>query len=144
MASAQVSGLICNFFKKRNFIPFFLTFWYQSVDPENNPTPPDLENIAIQPLGDKETWYQEHIQGCVDFYGEKGTRCVDNERERIDMNLRQPQSMRVSELSFLFFIQFCPCSSIQLLPRITQLCSLDYLSFEELYKIRLYKDSCPR
>mmetsp|Transcript_6355 Transcript_6355/g.9783 ORF Transcript_6355/g.9783 Transcript_6355/m.9783 type:complete len:446 (-) Transcript_6355:1110-2447(-) len=65
-----------------------------NVDPENNPTPPDLKNIAIQPLGDKETWYQKHIQGCVDFYGEKGTRCIENERERIDMNLRQPQSMR--------------------------------------------------
>mmetsp|Transcript_6478 Transcript_6478/g.9533 ORF Transcript_6478/g.9533 Transcript_6478/m.9533 type:complete len:442 (+) Transcript_6478:161-1486(+) len=65
-----------------------------NVDPENNPTPPGFENIAIQPLGDKETWYQEHIQGCVEFYGDKGPRCVATERERVDMNLRQPQSMR--------------------------------------------------
>lgn len=47
------------------------------------------------PLGDdKQQFYEESIQRCVDHYGEKkGKRCLDNEDERIEMSLRQPKGM---------------------------------------------------
>ena len=37
--------------------------------------------------------YEEYMQGCRDKYGSKGSRCDQNEKDRIDMTLRQPQSM---------------------------------------------------
>jgi len=41
--------------------------------------------------------YEEHMQGCSDYYTARGHdghhSCWDTERQRIDMNLRQPQSM---------------------------------------------------
>lgn len=60
---------------------------------ESVTTPPEYEEVSIQPLGDKQAFYDNMIQGCVDFYGEKGSRCLDNEKERVRMSLRQPKSM---------------------------------------------------
>ena len=37
--------------------------------------------------------YEEFMQGCRDFYGKKGNRCDSTEEDRIEMSLRQPQSM---------------------------------------------------
>lgn len=65
-----------------------------SVDPENNPTPRQYQGKPIQYLGDKQTWYSNLINGCVAHYGDKGgRRCLNNERERVQMSVRQPQSM---------------------------------------------------
>jgi len=64
------------------------------VDPENNPTPPEYEGMPIQPLGDMKKKYDDYIQGCVEYYGEKGDRCTEGEQGRVAMSLRQPQSMR--------------------------------------------------
>jgi len=33
------------------------------------------------------------MQGCRDHYGDKGYLCDSNEKDRIEMTLRQPQSM---------------------------------------------------
>jgi hypothetical protein len=68
-----------------------------SVDPENNPTPPEYKDMAVQPLGDRQSIYKEYVQGCIDKYQptQKHKRCVNNERERVEMSLRQPQSMVV-------------------------------------------------
>lgn len=55
--------------------------------------------MPVQPLGDREAWYKnDFLQGCVDKYlpEKKHKRCLNNERERIEMNVRQPQSMVVS------------------------------------------------
>ena len=57
------------------------------------PTPEEYESTAIQPLGDRQTFYTENIAGCVNFYGSGGGKCISNERERIKMSLRQPKSM---------------------------------------------------
>lgn len=72
------------------------TFLY-SVDPENNPTPREFKNMPVQPLGDRQSLYNEYVQGCIDKYEpiKKHKRCMNNERERIEMSLRQPQSMVV-------------------------------------------------
>lgn len=56
-------------------------------------TPVEYQNMAVQPLGNRQAFYDEMIQGCVDYYGEKGFRCLEYEQDRVDMTLRQPQSM---------------------------------------------------
>lgn len=48
------------------------------------------------PLGDKQKAYEEFIQGCVEKFGSRGNRCMATEQDRVEMSLRQPQSMQVS------------------------------------------------
>jgi prolyl 4-hydroxylase len=64
-----------------------------NVDPEHNPVPPQYKDMPLQPLGDRLSVYNDYLGGCVDFYGPKGHRCVQTEKERLEMSLRQPQSM---------------------------------------------------
>jgi hypothetical protein len=52
--------------------------------------------MAVQPLGDRQAAYDEMIEGCVEFYKEKGFRCREYEADRVRMSLRQAQSMEVS------------------------------------------------
>lgn len=66
---------------------------YISVDPAHNPTPRKYKDMPIQPLGDMQGEYDKFLNGCIKKFGSKGQRCVANERERIAMSLRQPQSM---------------------------------------------------
>jgi hypothetical protein len=56
--------------------------------------------VPVQPLGDRASWYKnDFLQGCIDKYlpEKKHKRCLNNERERVEMNFRQPQSMVVSK-----------------------------------------------
>ena len=73
-----------------------------NVLPELYAVPEELGGQAKQPLGhDRQTVYDEYVNGCIEYYnseqretGEKeGWRCWLSERDRIAMNLRQPQSM---------------------------------------------------
>ena len=65
-----------------------------NVQPENYPTPPEYEGMPIQPLGNREAFYRDMILGCIIHYGvEGGKKCIGNEEYRIEMSLRQPQSM---------------------------------------------------
>jgi hypothetical protein len=57
------------------------------------PTP--KEGMAIQPLGDRQTFYKNYIDGCTKAFGSKARRCETNENDRVAMSLRQPQSMQV-------------------------------------------------
>ena len=49
------------------------------------------------PLGDKQKFYEDLIQGCVEHYDQekegKGQRCLNNEKDRVAMSLRQPKGM---------------------------------------------------
>eukprot|EP00548_Thalassiothrix_antarctica_P013872 CAMPEP_0194171908 /NCGR_PEP_ID=MMETSP0154-20130528/6470_1 /TAXON_ID=1049557 /ORGANISM="Thalassiothrix antarctica, Strain L6-D1" /LENGTH=474 /DNA_ID=CAMNT_0038884427 /DNA_START=169 /DNA_END=1590 /DNA_ORIENTATION=+ len=63
-----------------------------NVDPSIE-TPSDYQDKVVQPLGDRQKFYDDMIQGCVEYYGKKGNRCIEYERERVEMTLRQPQSM---------------------------------------------------
>jgi prolyl 4-hydroxylase len=63
-----------------------------NVDP-SIPTPEEYKDMTVQPLGDRQKVYEDMIQGCVDHYGDKGSRCIRNERDRIDMSLTQPEGM---------------------------------------------------
>ena len=61
-----------------------------NVDPSVE-TPEEYKDMVVQPFGDKQSWYDEMIQGCVDYYGENGTECIESERGRVEMSLRQPK-----------------------------------------------------
>eukprot|EP00545_Synedropsis_sp_CCMP1620_P000654 CAMPEP_0119012448 /NCGR_PEP_ID=MMETSP1176-20130426/6730_1 /TAXON_ID=265551 /ORGANISM="Synedropsis recta cf, Strain CCMP1620" /LENGTH=537 /DNA_ID=CAMNT_0006965407 /DNA_START=63 /DNA_END=1676 /DNA_ORIENTATION=+ len=63
-----------------------------NLDPELTP-PKKLQGKPLQPLGDKQGRYDRFLDSCVKSFGSKGQRCVSNERERMAMTLRQPQSM---------------------------------------------------
>jgi prolyl 4-hydroxylase len=57
-------------------------------------TPPEYQSMPIQPLGDRQSVYNEYMKGCVEHYGQKaGWKCWEFEQDRIQMSLRQPQSM---------------------------------------------------
>lgn len=45
------------------------------------------------PLGDKQGFYEKLINGCVEHYEGKGSRCKMNEKQRVQMSLRQPRGM---------------------------------------------------
>jgi hypothetical protein len=65
-----------------------------NVDP-SLPTPPEFQDMAVQPLGDMQKKWDDYMQGCIDHYGaKKGKRCMANEADRINMSMRQPQGMR--------------------------------------------------
>lgn len=54
------------------------------------------EVVKNNPLGDRQSFYENNIQGCVDFYGGTkgiGSRCLSNEAVRVKMSLRQPKSV---------------------------------------------------
>jgi hypothetical protein len=65
-----------------------------NVDP-SLPTPPEYVGMPIQPLGDRQTFYQELLKSCEEHFGPKGD-CLGGEIERLEMSQRQPQSMKVS------------------------------------------------
>jgi len=46
----------------------------------------------------KKIYYDNFLQGCRDYYHPEGFKCVGSERDRIEMNLRQPRSMFVSDI----------------------------------------------
>jgi hypothetical protein len=65
-----------------------------NVDP-SIPTPPEYRGMPINPLGDRQSAYDEFIQGCIKHFGKRGQRCLETENDRFAMSLRQPQSMQV-------------------------------------------------
>ena len=68
-----------------------------NTDPENVKTPRRYKDKVVQPLGDRQAFYDDFLESCVEHFGPRGERCRQNERERIAMSLRQPQSMTVSK-----------------------------------------------
>ena len=95
-----------------------------NVDPENNPTPEEYQNMPIQVLGDRKTVYENYMQGCRDFWnnhmgthegenkGEAGYNCDNDEIERIQHIVDQTPSMVVSSYIFAFVRQhpfICSC-----------------------------------
>ena len=46
------------------------------------------------PLGNRQEFYDNFMQGCYDYYGKKrGRTCLANERDRTEMNSWQPKGM---------------------------------------------------
>ena len=49
--------------------------------------------MGCQETGKVDAYNECLVQGCVEFYGKKGDRCLGTEKDRIAMNLRQPKGM---------------------------------------------------
>ena len=65
-----------------------------NTDPINNPTPPEYIGMPIQPLGNRQKFYDDFLEGCKAYYGKYASACQSTEDSRIDMTLRQPESMQ--------------------------------------------------
>jgi prolyl 4-hydroxylase len=68
--------------------------WLQHNVDSTAPTPHQYRDMVIQPLGDKQAFYNEFVDSCVKHFGKKGKRCLQTESDRVEMALRQPQSMQ--------------------------------------------------
>jgi hypothetical protein len=86
-----------------------------NVDP-TIPTPSEYANMPINPLGNRQAAYDDFIQGCVKHFGGRGQRCIETEKDRFEMTLRQPQSMQVSH-SRSFWFSFVDVRDSQMRPR---------------------------
>ena len=64
------------------------------------------------PLGDRNTLYEEYMEGCRKYYGKKAHSCDVSEEGRLAMSLRQPQSMVVS---FSFHSSHVPNAAVPFL-----------------------------
>jgi prolyl 4-hydroxylase len=60
---------------------------------ESVATPKEFEDMPVQPLGNRQKFYDDFLSSCVNSFGKRGQRCISNEEERVAMSLRQPQSM---------------------------------------------------
>ena len=77
-----------------------------NVDP-SIPTPREFEDMPVQPLGNRQQFYQDFLQSCRDAFGAKGKRCTQTEVDRIAMTLRQPQSMtNYTDIGFKSKLEF--------------------------------------
>jgi prolyl 4-hydroxylase len=65
-----------------------------NVDP-SLPIPLSLQGLPLQPLGNRQSFYNDNIQGCIRHYAatKADRRCLHNEHIRVEMSLRQPKSM---------------------------------------------------
>jgi hypothetical protein len=64
-----------------------------NIDPQHQ-TPREYQDMPAQPLGDRETFYDDFLKSCVKHFGKRGQRCISSENDRVAMSLRQPQSMQ--------------------------------------------------
>jgi len=55
------------------------------------PTPPEYEDMPVQLLGDRQKVYDHYLEGCRTRYSK--ISCDASEMQRVEMNVRQPQSM---------------------------------------------------
>ena len=112
-------GVDVSFPMHHNFVSTNYAWLPHNTD-TNAVTPRKLQDMPIQPLGDRETFYKKFLDGCVEAFGSRGRRCIQNESDRVAMSLRQPQSMQVrflrrNGLSFCAFRTFVS----QIISRIT-------------------------
>jgi hypothetical protein len=68
-----------------------------NLDP-NILIPNRYEDMAIQQLGDRETFYQDYINGCLEKFSKDGNRCIERELIRVATNLGQPQNIQVRSM----------------------------------------------
>lgn len=56
--------------------------------------PPEYKEMPIQPLGNRQEAYLNHLQGCRNMYSSSPEACDHYEYHRMLMNQRQPQSIK--------------------------------------------------
>mmetsp|Transcript_18770 Transcript_18770/g.27819 ORF Transcript_18770/g.27819 Transcript_18770/m.27819 type:complete len:514 (-) Transcript_18770:428-1969(-) len=67
--------------------------WLEHNTDLSKPIPKEHHGRPIQPLGNRQQFYEDFMQGCREYYGKKGGACDATEQDRVLMSLRQPQSM---------------------------------------------------
>ena len=55
--------------------------------------PHEYKDMPVQRLGNRQDFYDTFMEGCRHHERSEHAKCDETERDRIDMNLRQPQSM---------------------------------------------------
>lgn len=65
-------------------------------------SPEEYRDMPVQRLGNRQDFYDHFLEGCRNHERDEHEACDETERDRIDMNLRQPQSMvNYTELGFV-------------------------------------------
>ena len=72
----------------RNWISTNYDWLPHNVDPENNPTPKEYEGMPVQILGDRQSFYDDFLQGCRDKYKKYKSVCDSTERDRRGILIR--------------------------------------------------------
>ena len=72
--------------------------WLPHNSDPSLPVPDRYKGMPLQPLGNRQQAYQDYIDGCVRKCGSRGAQCLATERDRIELNLRQPRSMKVRRI----------------------------------------------
>ena len=62
-----------------------------NTDPSMNPTPKQFEGMPLQPLGNRQAMYNNHLLSCREYYRSEKHKCDIYEYDRMLMNQRQPQ-----------------------------------------------------
>ena len=57
--------------------------------------PVHYETLVDGPLGDRRTLYDDFMTGCREHYSRRPRACDVTEEGRLEMSVRQPQSMQV-------------------------------------------------
>jgi prolyl 4-hydroxylase len=67
-----------------------------NIDPKHYPVPSKYQDVPIQPLGDRQAFYETFLESCEKYYKEKKDqgKCASTEENRMHINLRQPSSMK--------------------------------------------------
>lgn len=78
--------------------------WLEHNTDLSKPIPKEHHGRPIQPLGNRQQFYEDFMQGCRDYYGKNGKSCDITEADRVAMSLRQPQSMVVCLLILIVFV----------------------------------------
>ena len=53
--------------------------WLPHNQDPSLPVPPEYKDMVLQPLGNRDEFYKDFLQGCRDAFGKKGARCTQNE-----------------------------------------------------------------
>ena len=61
-----------------------------NIDPAI-PKPKVFDEMQLQPLGNRQSIYNNHLKSCREYYGLDGNKCDLYEYDRMLMNQRQPQ-----------------------------------------------------
>ena len=64
-----------------------------NLDP-SLPVPKQYKDMPVSPLPGVAERYENFMKGCMEKFGKRGKACLQTEQDRVEMSLRQPQSMQ--------------------------------------------------
>lgn len=76
-----------------DFLPHNNPAFSSPSHPNYRAPPAEYKEMPVQRLGDRQDFYDHFMEGCRQFEKENHEKCDETERDRIAMNVRQPQSM---------------------------------------------------